>query len=197
MEFRRHFNSSDVGAPSGHVLPLPIRTALRGALAVDGAALLTWAGADVRVPLEPVPITLQTLFVLLAGALIGPGRGALSQVVYMSVGIAGVPLFAGAGTGMSVLSGPTGGYLLGFVIAPVIVGRWVERRADFSWRLLVFSVGALVILVLGVLHLALFYTGSFPAAVRLGLLPFIPGDIAKVFAAASIYTAYHRLRSQG
>jgi biotin transport system substrate-specific component len=125
--------------------------------------------------------------------MIGPVRGSTSQMVYLGLGAAGVPIFAGAAGGAAVLSGPTAGYLLGFVVAPLIVGRWIGTGADYRRTLIVFFAGALAILTLGVLHLAVFYTGDLAAAVRVGLLPFVPGDIIKVLAAASIYCGYRRL----
>jgi biotin transport system substrate-specific component len=158
-------------------------------------ALLTALGAHIRIPLEPVPITLQTLFVLLAGAVAGPALGALSQGLCLAGGVPGVPLLAGSVAGLAVLSGPTGGYLVGFVAAAWFVGRFIGRRPGFGWRVFVFGTGSALILALGVLHLALFTAADFPTALRLGFLPFVPGDAAKTLAAASIYGSYRRLRS--
>lgn len=168
------------------------------ALSAGGAALLallTALGAHVRIPLEPVPITLQTLFVLLAGAFAGPALGALSQGLYLAGGVFGVPLFAGSVVGLAVLSGPTGGYLAGFVAAAWFIGRFIGRRTGFGWAVFVFGTGSAVILALGVAHLALYTTGDLSSAFRLGFLPFIPGDAAKTLAAASIYGSYRRLRA--
>src|SRR5262245_41782242 len=91
---------------------------------VIGFAFLTWAGARVSVPIPftPVPATLQTLAVLLAGAFLGARAGAASQTIYIMMGIAGLPVFALPGGGPAYLLGPTGGYLAGFVAAPFIVG---------------------------------------------------------------------------
>jgi biotin transport system substrate-specific component len=184
---------SDPFAIGGAQVSRSLARLITKAAAVGGIVLLTWAGADVRVPLQPVPITLQTLFVLLAGALIGPGTGSLSQLMYLGLGVAGLPLFAGATAGIAVLAGPTGGYLLGFILAPAIVGRWIGRGTDYGRTLMTFAAASFAILALGVVHLALFYTHDFPMAVRVGFLPFLPGDALKVFAAASIYAAYRRL----
>jgi biotin transport system substrate-specific component len=183
--------------PASLLVPRSCKTVFVETLGVVGLASLTLAGAHIRIPIEPVPITLQTLFVLLAGALAGSFRGFLSQTLYVTAGLLGVPLFAGAVTGLAALSGPTGGYLAGFVLAPFVVGKLIDRRAGFSWTLLVFSIGALMILALGVLHLALFYTRDVWTAIEVGLLPFAVGDAAKVFAAASIYGSYSRFRSRG
>jgi len=171
------------------------KAAWTSAAVIAALATLTAVGAHIRVPLEPVPITLQTLFVLLAGALAGPARGLLSQSIYVFGGVLGVPLFAGSMTGLAVLAGPTGGYLLGFVVAPLLIGRLINRRTGFRWTLFVFSLGSLAILSLGVLHLALFTAGDLSAALRMGILPFVVGDAAKTLAAASIYGSYRRFRS--
>jgi len=182
--------------PQAHpsALAAPARMAWAGAAAVAALAALTAVGAHVRVPLEPVPITLQTLFVLLAGALAGPFRGLLSQSIYVFGGILGVPLFAGSITGLAVLAGPTGGYLVGFVVAPLLIGRLINRRTGFLWTLFVFSLGSSAILSLGALHLALFTAGDLSVAVRMGVLPFVVGDAAKTLAAVSIYGSYRRFR---
>jgi len=174
---------------------VPVRSGLLQAGSVVFFTLLTAVGANVRIPLEPVPITLQTLFVLLAGAVAGPALGALSQGFYLAGGVLGIPLLAGSVAGLAVLSGPTGGYLLGFVVAAWFVGRYIGRRSGFAWSVCVFGVGSTLILALGVVHLALFTTGDLAAAFRLGFLPFVPGDIAKTVAAASIYGSYRRLRA--
>jgi biotin transport system substrate-specific component len=134
--------------------------------------------------------------VLLAGALIGPARGTASQVTYLGMGLAGAPIFAAGAAGVTALSGPTGGYLLGFAVAPVIVARCIGTRRGFVRALLGFSAGALAILALGVAHLAVLYTHDLATAVRVGFLPFVPGDALKVLAAASIYCGYRRLLAE-
>jgi biotin transport system substrate-specific component len=158
-------------------------------------ALLTAVGAHIRIPLEPVPLTLQTLFVLLAGAVAGPSLGALSQGLYLGGGVLGIPLLAGSAAGIAVLSGPTGGYLAGFVAAAWLVGRIIGKRSSFGWSVLVFGAGSALILAFGALHLTLFTAGDFSTAWRLGVLPFLAGDAAKTLAAASIYRSYRRLRA--
>jgi len=79
---------------------------------------LTAMGALISIPLQPVPVTLQTLFLYLAGSLLGGGLGALSQTVYIMLGVIGLPVFSGGKAGLGVLMGPTGGYLVGFVAEP-------------------------------------------------------------------------------
>lgn len=99
---------------------------MRAVLLVVGFALLTALGAQVRIPIQPVPITLQTFFVLLGGLMLGPNLGALAQVLYVSLGAAGAPVFAGEGVGRAYLLGPTGGYLLGFAASAWLVGQLIR-----------------------------------------------------------------------
>jgi biotin transport system substrate-specific component len=176
-------------------LPRSCKAVLAGTLGVVGFAGLTWVGSQIRIPIGPVPITLQTLFVLLAGALVGSFRGWLSQTLYVTAGSFGLPVFAGTVGGLAVLSGPTGGYIVGFVVAPLVVGKLISARKGFAWSVFVFTLGSLLILALGVLHLAFFYTPNLWTAIQVGLLPFLAGDAAKIFAAASIYSSYRRFRS--
>jgi biotin transport system substrate-specific component len=169
------------------------RPASRSAGIAVGIALaclfagLTALGASIVIPLQPVPITMQTLFVLLAGASIGRGWGSLSQWLYVGLGVAGVPLFAGGAAGFAILGGPTGGYLVGFLVAPWVVGTLLRRSDRIGWQALAFVAGKLVIVTLGVAHLALFHTHDWSQAIAVGALPFLPGGAFKVLAALSIH----------
>ncbi|NIM19848.1 MAG: biotin transporter BioY [Candidatus Latescibacteria bacterium] len=147
-------------------------------------------GAYVRIPLYPVPVTLQTLFVLLSGAVLGGGFGALAGAIYLLLGASGLPVLAGSGGGLAGLASPTGGYLIGFLVAPVLVGRLFRNRTSYIWSIVVFSIGSLTVLAFGIAHLTLFYTHDFSNSLLMGLLPFIPGDALKVLAASSIYRSY-------
>jgi biotin transport system substrate-specific component len=151
-------------------------------------------GAHIRIPLQPVPITLQTLFVLLAGAVLGRGYGALPGALYLSMGFAGLPVFAGGAAGAALFAGPTGGYLIGFILTPMIVGYLINRKRTAGWSVVVFSVGTLIILFCGITYLTAAFTHNVETSLRFGLLPFIPGDILKIFAAASIYKSYTAIR---
>lgn len=157
----------------------------------------TALGAFVRIPLPftPVPITLQTFFVLLAGALLGKRLGTLSQLGYVFLGSLGLPIFAGATGGLIPLFGPTGGYLLGFILAAYIIGKVLsaKEKANFGWVVLAMAIGSLVIYLLGAIHLALFAHLGVKKAFLLGVVPFIPGDTLKLFAAASLY---HKLQER-
>src|SRR5512133_2023281 len=101
-------------------------------LLATGFALLTAMGAAIQIPIGPVPITLQVLFVLLSGLVLGSRMGALSQMEYLAIGFAGAPVFAGGKAGIVALLGPTGGYLVGFVVAAYLAGLIAERAGRAS-----------------------------------------------------------------
>jgi biotin transport system substrate-specific component len=149
---------------------------------------LTAVGAYIIIPLPPVPITLQTLFLGLAGTLLGARLGALSQVVYLLLGILGLPVFAGGKAGLGVLFGPTGGYLIGFVAAAFVIGKLaaLKTRPGFAWICLSLAAGAMVIYALGILQLSLVARLTAVKAMAVGVLPFLPGDGIKIVLTAMI-----------
>jgi biotin transport system substrate-specific component len=154
---------------------------------------LTALGANIVIPIEPVPITMQTLFVLLAGASIGAGWGSLSQWIYVALGVAGLPLFAQGLSGPAVLSGPSGGYLISFLFTPWLVAWMLRRSNSIGWQVASFTAGQLLILALGVAHLTLFYTHDLTRSLTVGVLPFLPGDAFKIAAAVSIHRSSQAL----
>ena len=149
---------------------------------------VTAAGAFLIIPFPLVPITLQTLFVSLAAALLGGRLGALSQFVYLLLGIIGLPVFHGGKAGMGVLLGPTGGYLFGFIAAAYVIGKLIEIREkpDFIWILFAMVVGTIIIYLLGVTQLSLVAKLSVYKSISAGVLPFLIGDAIKIIAAALI-----------
>lgn len=151
--------------------------------------LLTALGAFIRMPLPftPVPITMQTFFVLLSGALLGRKFGCLSQTGYIILGVLGLPIFAGAGSGISCLFGPSGGYLLGFVAASFLLGNFLEANKSFGMILCIFLIAALSIDFLGTLWLMVILKISLIKAIFMGTAPFILGDAIKLISAAVIY----------
>lgn len=158
----------------------------RRAIAVAAFALATAFSAHVGVvlPFTPVPITLQVTFVVLAGAMLGPRLGALSQLMYLGMGLAGMPVFANGGFGLGHLMGPTGGYLLAFPAAAFVAGvlagpanRSGLKAAVRLWTALLLA--SLVILLGGAAQLAAL-TGDTGRALTLGVLPFLIGDLIKV-----------------
>lgn len=145
----------------------------------------TSAGALVRIPLPftPVPITLQTYFVLLSGLALGTIGGAVSQILYLLYGILGFPVFAGEQTGVGLLFIPTGGYLVGFIAAAFISGFASKPRTSFVMQIACLFCATFIIYTLGSMVLALHLNCSLFEAIKLGVLPFIPGDICKIAAA--------------
>jgi biotin transport system substrate-specific component len=173
---------------------------LRDGQLILAGSLVVAALAQVRIPLAftPVPITGQTFAVLLVGAALGARRGAASLLVYLGQGLAGLPVFNSGGHGLAHLSGPTGGYLIGFIAAAYLVGALCERGLERRWgtALLPFLAGEAVIYLFGLPWLALFV--GFPSALSLGLLPFLAGDVIKlVLAALLLPAAWKLLKSKG
>ncbi|MFQ5674317.1 MAG: biotin transporter BioY [bacterium] len=172
-------------------------TRLKNFILASLFAALTAAGAFIRIPIAYVPITLQTFSVLLAGSVLGAKYGALSQVIYLAVGLLGAPIFSQGGGPGYVLQ-PTFGYLLGYPIAAFAIGRWLWGRnsrpsstsPSFVKTCLVMSVGVLLIFIPGVtgLYLNLNYVAGKPIAlsraVWVGFLVFVPGDIIKITVSA-------------
>ncbi len=150
-------------------------------------AVASALSARVEIPVQPVPFTLQTMVVLLAGAFLGPRNGALSQIVYIGAGAIGLPVFAGGAIGLLTLLGPTGGYLLAFPVAAAIVGYLVQQRRSLLWTATSMLAGLLVVFVSGTAHLFTFYIKDFSAAVTSGFLIFTVWDLAKLGAASMIY----------
>lgn len=162
---------------------------LRDALLVIGGAAFVAICSQISVPLPftPVPITAQTLGVLLTGALMGSRRGGLALLLYWGEGVAGLPVFQGGHSGLAYALGPTGGYLVGFVVAAFVVGWLAERDWDRSpLRLgLALLVGTLVIYGLGAWWLTIVLSISFERALALGVLPFLMGDALKAALVAT------------
>jgi biotin transport system substrate-specific component len=167
----------------------------RDAVLVAGGALVVALASQIVVPLTPVPVTGQTLAVLLVGAALGARRGALSLLAYVAAGAAGLPVFAGGAAGMARLTGPTAGYLVGFIAGGAAVGWLCQRGWDRSpgSTFLAMLLGQLLIYIPGVAWLA-GLTGLRPALAA-GLAPFIFGDVLKAALAALLlpYT-WHVLR---
>jgi biotin transport system substrate-specific component len=166
--------------------PISLDGRISGALSVLLFAGLTALGAFVYVslPFTPVPLTLQVFFVLLSGAVLGR-KGAFSQALYVMAGAAGLPIFAGAGGGIARLLGPTGGYLQGFILSPLLVGHLCGRgeRRPVRTLMAVLS-GVAVIYVCGALQLGLLLHLTPVKALQLGVFPFLPGDLLKASLAA-------------
>jgi biotin transport system substrate-specific component len=153
-------------------------------------AALTAVGATIAIPIGPVPIVLQNLFIMLAGLLLG-GRWALVSIgVYLLAGAVGLPVFAGGSGGVGKFVGPTGGYLFGFAAAAYLIGLISEKgRGRVGIDILAMVAGTLVIYAFGVTWLKLITGMSFSKAFAVGMLPFLIGDALKIAAAISIAKA--------
>ncbi|MBI5960004.1 MAG: biotin transporter BioY [Chloroflexi bacterium] len=140
----------------------------------------------IRLPFSPVPITGQTLAVLLVGALLGSRRGGLALLAYLAEGAAGLPVFAGGASGPTYMTGPTGGYLIGFVLAAALTGALAERGWDRRvWTTaLAMLLGNVAIYVCGVIWLSTFV--GFARALDVGLVPFLAGDTLKIALSAAL-----------
>src|SRR3989339_1967470 len=156
---------------------------------ITAFAILTALSAQVAIPAKPVPFTLQTMLVLLSGAFLGSRNGAYSQILYLVIGVIGVPVFAGFTFGVAKLFGPTGGYLLTFPFAAFLVGYILEKKNNSFLIILSFIAGQLLIFLAGAIYLSVFIGGDFSKAFFSGAIIFSIWDIIKTVAAFSIYKA--------
>ncbi|MFW6238550.1 MAG: biotin transporter BioY [Halanaerobiales bacterium] len=159
---------------------------VRGMVYTSIFAALTAVSAYLVIPLGPVPITGQTLMVMLAGFILGARKGALSQIVYILLGVIGLPVFSGGSSGIGVLFGPTGGFIWGFVIGAFVIGLISEIGEGDSPIIQVIALivgGMLIIYTTGTIQYMRVAGVSFTKAFSGTVLPFIPGDILKVIAA--------------
>lgn len=154
-------------------------------------AALIAVGAMTVIPVGPVPVTLQTLFVLLAGFALGPRGGTYAMLLYIAAGALGLPVFAGGKSGIAVLFGPTGGYLAGFVVMAWCAGMGGRRRKGGRMTVVVATSWALAGLAaaygLGALRLMSVLDIGVGRAVAVGVLPFLPGDLLKIVAAVAAW----------
>jgi biotin transport system substrate-specific component len=162
----------------------PSKSLPRAVILVVAGSLLIALLAQIEIPLLPVPITGQTFGVLLIGALLGGRLGAVTVLTYLAWGAIGFPVFAGGTSGLSRLAGPTGGYLLGFILAAFLVG-WLSER---GWDRRALTTAAAMLLGTALIYLpGLLWLSGFVGwdrLLELGLTPFLVGDLLKVALAA-------------
>ncbi|HTU02267.1 MAG TPA: biotin transporter BioY [Candidatus Sulfotelmatobacter sp.] len=173
------------------------RRGVAAGIGVAAFASMMVLGAHVRIalPWTPVPFTLQTMFLHLAGATLGPALGAASQALYLGLGAAGLSVFAGGHGGLAWMwSSATTGYLVGFLGAPLVTGRLVRRRPapGLGWILLSMACGSLVVYACGTAWLAWSLRLHLAQALLQGVAPFLLGDLIKTGAAAALYRGYRR-----
>jgi biotin transport system substrate-specific component len=166
------------------------RVRARDAALVLAAAALTAGCAQISfyLPGNPVPVTGQTFAVLLTGAALGANRGAAAMLLYILIGMVGLPVYADGKHGMDVITGASGGYLVGFLAASWVVGRLAEQRMDRTpvRALPLFLLGSAIIYGIGVPWLAVSAGQPLNWALSNGFVDFIPGDLVKAFVAAGL-----------
>lgn len=164
----------------------PARTWLRECAVVTAGTALVAALAQVSVPLQPVPLTGQTLGVLLVGGWLGSRRGAASLTLYVCAGVAGLPVFALGSWGPGILMGPTGGYLIGFIVAAAAAGFLAERGflRTFPLAVAAMFLASLPIHAFGLAWLSRFVPSG--SLLDVGFWPFVAFDPVKLALAASI-----------
>jgi biotin transport system substrate-specific component len=153
-------------------------------------------GAFIIIPIGPVPIVLQNLFVLLAGLVLGPFWGLACIAIYLLMGVAGLPVFSGGTAGIGRIFGPTGGYLLGYLPAVVVTGtisQWFNHTR--AGRVAALAAGALVVYGAGVPWLKVVLNLSWSKALAVGMYPFLLGDSLKIATAAYVAERITRGRS--
>ncbi len=166
------------------------------ALAVAGSAAL-WISAKIQVPFYPVPITMQTFVVLAIGMAFGMRLGAATLALYLVEGLLGLPVFAGTpekGVGLAYMMGPTGGYLLAYLVAAAVVGFLAERGfgRNFLTTAAAMLVGSVIIYALGLAWLGSVVGWDKPV-LAWGMTPFLLGDAAKLILAALLMPAIWKL----
>ena len=171
----------------------------RDAVFISLFAALTAVGAFIKIPIPHVPFTLQTLMVMFAGLLLGSRRGALSQVLYLSLGLIGLPIFAQGG-GPAYILQPSFGFLIGFIAGAFVIGKVLEKSSALTLSRTVFALvlGQAIIYLFGLSYLYLNLNFiikkpiSFSSVLAIGFLFFIPGDAVKTFIAAFLMAPLRR-----
>jgi biotin transport system substrate-specific component len=186
-----------VGRSEAAALPRAVRlpAAARDAAFVVAGSVAVAIAAQIAVPFpgSPVPVTGQTLALLLVGFALGARRGAAALALYLAEGLAGLPVFAAGGAGMGALLGPTGGYLLAFPAAAFVAGALASARSSAPRVVLASLASHAVVFASGLAWLARFVpAGGLLAA---GLLPFLPGEAIKIGAALAMLRAWRTLRA--
>lgn len=176
-------NYADILEPT-----VPVQTWVYHLLLVVGGSLFLALSAQIAIPLPftPVPVSAQSLAVLMIGVLLGARKGAASVLLYLTEGAMGLPFFAKGAAGLAILRGTTAGYLIGFVFAAFVVG-WLAERGwdrDIKSSLAAMMVGNAVIFAFGLTWLGTLV--GFEKALTFGFFPFLPGMLIKLFLASAM-----------
>lgn len=157
---------------------------------IGSFTMLTAIAAQFSIPVQPVPFTLQSVFVILSGAFLGARDGAISQIFYLTLGIIGLPVFAhipDETIGMARLSGPTGGYLLCFPIAAFVMGALIAFSKKYFFVVFAMFIANFLIVFGGAIYLDLFFIHDFSETMKVGVLIFSIWSLVKIFIASSIF----------
>ena len=162
--------------------------------AVMAAVICVLGPISIAIPVSPVPISLGSMAVYLAVTVLGMKLGTLSCLIYLLLGLVGLPVFAGGRAGAAKLFGPTGGYLVGYLFLALIAGAFVGRYTENKWKSIAFAalgmvLGTMVLYALGTAWLAYSAGMDFQAALWAGVIPFIPGDLVKMVIAVLLGSA--------
>lgn len=148
----------------------------------------------ISIPIGAVPISLQSLAIMITGLCLKPKEAASSVLVYILLGVVGIPVFAGAKSGVGVLVGPTGGYIVGFLVGAFVISKFVEKKFTPQTAALGLVLGGLVVVYsIGVCWLSYQTNMPFEKAFKVGMLIFIPGDLFKM---AIAYVISSKIRKQ-
>jgi biotin transport system substrate-specific component len=150
--------------------------------------MIIGAWITIPLPFSPVPFTLQIVIVLLCPFILGTSGAISAIILYLFMGVIGLPVFSGMQGGLHMLVGPTGGYLFGFLLAMPIMGMLAKKNMLIS-----LSIGLLVIYACGVSYLAIFTQISFPKALLIGLVPYLPLDVLKVLLVRLLLLKYKKI----
>ena len=177
-------------ASQASLLTYDLLVALSGALILALSAQVAF-----RLPFTPVPVTAQTLVVMLIGGFLGSNRGVLAIFLYLSAGVAGFPVFSGFGTGLHHMLGPTGGYIIGLIGGTYVAGTFVKSgdNHSFFYTFLIMLLSSAVIYFIGILWLGTYL--GFHNILAFGVVPFIPGDIMKSAVAAGCLTGIKQINN--
>jgi len=153
--------------------------------------MILGAYVSIRIYLSPIPITFQTMFVLIGAILLGKKLSTISQALYLGLGAIGLPVFSSFGAGILWFAGLTGGYLIGFILASFIIGILKTDKVFHSTinLIVLLLVGEIIIFTCGPLHLTIFYKYTLKNAFLIGVFPFIPGEIIKLCIAVGLINA--------
>lgn len=148
---------------------------------------------SIPLPISPVPISGQSLAIMLAGSILTTRQAAYSVLTFLLVGAAGLPVISGGNGGLGVIVGPRGGYLIGFLVGVIVISL-VKGSSSNIWRLALANItgGIIVVYIMGVLWLSIITGIDLSKALIAGVLPFIPGDLCKVLVASVIGNAVNR-----